>query len=175
MAITVVEDYLSEYGLRVMHAVDFSAPVCKADLEALVPFEGRELATYYPGVDEELKMHHLYVAWHAREVVDLSCWGSFEARYAVLWCIGKGESVSVSIELAIDIYLKAIGVMPQCVWLRKMLKDYPEVYETDRGDEAYALRLIEDERVPERFIVLGIAENVCTVKLVDGKYTVERR
>lgn len=175
MAITVVEDYLSEYGLRVMHAVDFSSPVCEADLEALVPFEGRELATYYPGMDDELKMHHLYVAWHAREVVDMSCLGGFEARYAVLWCIGKGESVSVSIELAIDIYLKAIGVMPQCVWLRKKMENYPDVYETDRGDQVYALRLIEDERVPERFIALGISEKMCAVKLVDGKFSVEWR
>lgn len=189
--INIVEDLLSEYGLRVLHVIDFTGPVKIAELEEKIPIECRELTTYYPGVDHDLKMFHLHAAWQARELVDfsrvrevpaarkiataqtqrLAMTGKAEVRYGVLWYIAKGETMSASIELAAAMYQAQVGWMPTVVWMRKRPAGAPETYEMviEEG-KVLNLPLQEGTWVPERFIVAGIPVSELELVWKDGKF-----
>lgn len=149
MAVNIVEDTVSVYGLRVMHGLSFQTPIAVDEMKALVPQDCKELASFYTVVERELGMFHMYAAWNVREMVDFSKVLSANSktkgiaaaqptrlamtniiRYGVLWYINlkAGETMSLAIELAAEEYKRQTGNYPTAVWMRKRPATAPEVY-----------------------------------------------
>ncbi|HPS41354.1 MAG TPA: hypothetical protein PK040_02035 [Anaerolineaceae bacterium] len=183
MSLNIVENTLNEFGLRTLHAVDFNAPISRDAIMELVPAEGKESLGVYPVYDKELKMHHVYAVWNAREVVDFERVNQFLAnahtaddaltpcpspidgrgvkrivpvRYGVMWWIAKGETMSLAIELAAQLYLEQMKRWPTMVWANKLPANAPDCYRTVKDGQVTDLPLQVATWVPERFIVVGI-------------------
>ncbi len=118
-----------------------------------VPGEALGLVTAARRHEAELDIYHLWVLWHAREIINFvlpdgqQIWGA-------LWWIGKEESVSWCADLAANLYVKRTGQQPDQVWIRERPKGAPEEVKVDiTGQGSIALRLIEVEWIPKRFVI----------------------
>lgn len=176
--INVVESTMSRYGLRSIHAVDFMAPIEVAAMRELVPMECKEYAGFYPVYEHDLKINHMFAVWEAREMVDLTgiqCKDKpliteLPLKYGVLWFVLKGETLSLSIELAAAMFKEKTGKFPTAVWVEKLPKGAPEVYETaDEGHEI-SLPIHATEWAPERFVVVGMPKAEWDLVWVDGRF-----
>lgn len=152
----LVENVISNYGLRQVHVIRQGNPVDALPWSEMVPEDAWELKNLYAIHEEELDVHHLYVVWNARELVDLSKRAGAPLRYGVLWFIAPGETVSWAVELAACRYERIFHRWPTRAWMLKVDAAYPEEILLDCGE---LLKLEQGAWMPqERYVCVGIVK-----------------
>lgn len=122
-ALNIVSNEIDECGLRVVHALNMGQPVDMGRLiQEACPDHARESVRYFHVWEEALKLDHAYLFWGARQVVDIDARFAAPVRFAALWWIGQGQSLSFSIDLAATLYFRTLGRMPSTAWVQKLPK-----------------------------------------------------
>ena len=149
----LVENAISQYGLRQMHVIRQGRPVDPHPWVERVPDDARDLVGLYQVREDALDMYHLYVVWNARELVDL---GKTKAplRYGVIWFVADGETASWTIEVAACAYERIMKRWPTVAWMQKVPVSYPKKLTLDCGE---MIQIDQGCWVPqERYVVVGI-------------------
>jgi hypothetical protein len=156
---SLVENSLSRLGLRTLHVIRYGAAVDVDQWLGEVPGEAAGTVKVVRTCEEELGIHHAYIHWNAREMVEFQ---GAPVRYGVLWYIAHGERMRDAIEFASCLYRTLTGVYPRTIWAEKVPEGAPEVFELegfekDRGSLLPAqVSLKEGWWVPQRYILAGI-------------------
>lgn len=149
----VIENTLSEHGLRWLHVARMGAPVDKKYWMSRISFYAVGVGTqtqHEPGLD----VHHLRMWWQAREAVVLQgAADGLTGKRVLLWYVERGQSLREAALYAGVAYLEEFGRWPRAVLVRKIPKNSPGEIEL-WADEQVSARLIEAEWVPRNFLVL---------------------
>jgi hypothetical protein len=153
---TVLENDLTGYGLRRVHVISMGGAVDPAPWAALANDDEREGIKGWRYVEPDLDVHHLWLAWQVRELVQLNGLGE-----VMLWHVRKGESMSFGIDCASVAYWLAKGKAPSealaVTWPKNSPKTYMGWVPDKSGDgegSDVVLVLTVDERVPGGFVAV---------------------
>lgn len=152
----LVENAISQFALRQIHVIRQGKKVDPLPWVERVPDDARELMKLFRVYEEELDVHHLYLVWNARELVDLSRTAA-PVRYAVVWFVADGETASWTIEVAACAYERIFKRWPKVAWLQKVLSHYPKELRLDCGE---LIQVEQADWVPqERYVCVGIPKS----------------
>ena len=152
----LVENAISSYGLRRVHVMQMGKPVAARRWLSLVPDEAKHLANGFRWFEEDLDIYHLCLVWHAREPMNLT---DGEQQFeVVLWFVDvkNGENLRFGVDLAAIIFERHYARQPELAVVRRLPENAPG-WLTTEGGAGFApvkVRLAEDVRIPERFVVM---------------------
>lgn len=154
MSETVLENDLTGYGLRRVHVISMGGAVDPAPWAALANDDERSNLKGWRYVEEALDIHHLWLAWQARELVRLDGLGD-----VMLWYVDKGESVSFALDCASVAYWLATRQAPKEGLAKSWPKGSPERYTAwvpEGGNDGVDVELVltTDERIPTGFVAV---------------------
>jgi len=119
----IVENELLETGVRVMHVLRMGAPVeLDAFLDVVPPF-GRETLVSWADEEAMLGVHHLWLVWNVRELMD----------GRVYWWLRPGETLRDGIHEAATLFCVETGDWPEVAWVRAMPSGGQVEVEVDDG------------------------------------------
>lgn len=154
MSETLVLNDLTACGLRRMHIVRMGAPVQLDNWIDQVPGEAINLLKVACTHEQDLDVHHLWMVWNAREMVNFIL-PDRQQVLGTLWWIEKGESVRWSTDLAANLYVLKTGRMPDQVWIRERPKAATDEIEVDITRQGViTLRLDTKLWIPTRFVIV---------------------
>lgn len=152
----VVENRLTDKGMRWLHVVRMGAPVDAAAWLEQVCYYSRELVEHQVQHEQGLDLHHLRMWWPARELVTISGGANgLDGRQALLWKIDRGQSLRDAILYAGIAYLDETGRWPGVALVQAIPEGATErvmVYED--SDELHDVRLAVLESLPRGFILM---------------------
>lgn len=157
----VVEDVVTSGGLRQVHVVSMDGPVdVRRWVNELAPGEAAAGDVQIYRVHEaDVGVHHAWLVWHAREVVEIFAAGDGgESRFqGVMWWVGPEEGLRYSIDVAAAVYRAKLGRWPVQAWVRKLPRGATAEVAIDGlyGEEPEVVALGEAGWVPPRFVVLA--------------------
>lgn len=152
---TVVLNDISRYGMRRVHVMRMGKPVereqyicnmlpVEYDLDDLILAEYRDAA---------VDVYHLWLHWHAREMVTLRYGDGRRSEVSCWWWMGK-MNVRLAADCAATVYRRKMGRWPDRVLISKLPKwAEGHINAMDMG-EAVQLQLVAEEWVPEKFVVV---------------------
>ena len=147
---TLVLNDLTIYGLRRMHVVRMGKPVELDNWRDQVPGEATEV-TVARTHEADLDVHHLWLVWNGREIVNFVLPDGREVWGALWWIT---ESVSWSTDLAANLYVMKTGQLPSEVWMSELPKGATDEITVDiTGQGELSLKLVKVDWVPKRFVI----------------------
>ena len=154
-AIILTNDF-TIHGLRRLEVMQMGSPVEAAPWVASLPPFAEETVKVHRSHEEELGVHHLWLMWRPREVVQNALPG---LAVGVCWWIADGQRMRDALEDAAAWHQVMLDGWPARAWTAKMpagITAGTEV-ELDMGTAVGSIRVVldMDERVPERCVVVG--------------------
>ena len=153
---TVVKNGLSVYGLRQVHVIRMGKPVERENWLHLLPVEidwhDVTMAEY---LDKGMGIHHLWINWHAREMIQIK-YPDGRPEISFWWWIGT-MGVRLSTDCAATVYRRKIGKWPERVMIGKLPKGAQEgalIEARDMGDRTEIPLRVADW-VPSKFVVVA--------------------
>jgi len=138
----LIENSLSELGLRTMHIVSTGEPVDLNNWYQKVPDGGKRYLLKDTDHEEALDVYHLWLYWNACEPVNIEKNGSKQP--AVIWYLGLLDEINDTVLSALDCFKRVYGVDPEKI-LTKKKESIPEL-------EFPTPEIKEAEWVPKRYL-----------------------
>lgn len=152
----VVENRLTDKGMRWLHVAQMGAAVDPKPWIEEVSFYSRELVEYSAQHEKGLDLHHLRMWWPARELVTISGGANgLDGRQALLWKIDRGQSLRDAVMYAGIAYADLTGRWPGLALVQAIPEGATErvlVYED--SDELHDVRLAELASLPRGFLLI---------------------
>ena len=159
MSEVMVENDLTEFGLRRVHVMAMGKPVELDNYLEYIPVDALDAqqASYQ---EEDTGTWHLWLYWSAREVVTLRIGsphgdaGSARPVKAGMWFVEKGGRMSWGIDLAATMYRLRLGRWPERALVRKLPEGTPSTMRVADGSGETTLAVEAAAWVPEQFVVV---------------------
>lgn len=146
MSDELLYDELTRCGLRRVHVARMGAKPDRARWLERVPGEALGLLSAYEYEEERIGVHHLYLVWQARQMVELV--PAADGRSGVLaamWYIDTGETLRDAADCAGTLYQIKTGRWPTAILTSELPKGVAEgtavTVQCEAGTVEVALRV----------------------------------
>jgi len=157
----LLDNSISRYGLRSAHVMNMGQAVQAGSwVQALVPADVAEGdLQLLRRIETDLDVHHLYLLWHAREIVRVQVSGDAAEDGGLIrdwvdtvwWWIDPDDPNRVSFrwqaDLAATLYFLRLERWPDTVLVRTAPKGSVDTFEVEGLGEPRPLQLVEAEWV----------------------------
>lgn len=163
MAEEIVEDVLTRYGLRRIHAISMGEAFSLQQWLARVSVPAQYTVNVWRWHEKALDIYHLVMVWKCREVVRITpaqptgrSGATPILQEAVMWWVDwkRGETIRRGIDEAAGLYMGMLDETPNLALVKSIPKDREPFYRLEWQDGKAEIRIEAAGWVPDGFVVV---------------------